>query len=177
MLNLKNITEAQKKQVEDRVIECFDKFFPGLNYSCHIEYRNDLGRAAGYADPTISTIQLNETLLAENFEQFLIATIPHEVAHILRAHLYPEAKQDHGKEFRKICMQMGYPEAAKTYNRYDTSSVVAKKPQTLYVYECIHGCMPYKLSKLLHNKIEKGVVRGCGECRTMLQYTHQTVTY
>jgi SprT protein len=178
MLKLKTITDAQKKQVEDRVRECFNKFFPGYNFSCYIYYRNDLGAVAGYAYSDDRHIELNETLLVENFEDFLATTIPHEVAHLLTKQFYPDAKQAHGKEFREVCKKLGFPEAGKTYHSYDLSSVVEKKQKTLYVYECIHGCMTFKLSSVIHKRIsQEGQIRCCGECRTVLQYTHQTVTY
>lgn len=177
MLNLKTITEAQKKLVDARVRECFNKFLPGYNFSCLIIYRNDMANVAGYAVTSSRHIELNETLLAENFDDFLIRTIPHEVAHLLVNQFYPNAKQAHGKEFRQVCKELGYPDAGKTYHEYDVSSVVKKKNTTLYVYECIHGCRLYQLSKLIHKRIqEKGQKRGCGECRTVLKYTHQTVT-
>ena len=176
MLNLKTITEAQKKLVDARVRECFNKFFPGYNFSCRIVYRNDLGRAAGYAYTDDRYIELNETLLAENFEEFLVTTIPHEVAHLLTKQFHPNAKQGHGPEFRKVCEEIGYPEAGRTHHSYDLSSVVEKKTKTLYVYECIHGCYSYKFSALIHKRIStEGQIRGCGECRNVLKYTHETV--
>lgn len=177
MLNLKTITEAQKKLVDARVRECFNKFFPGYNFSCYIVYRNDMGRTAGIADLIANRIELNETLLAENFDEFMVTTIPHEVAHLLTRQFYPEAKQAHGPEFRKVCDRLGYPDAGKTYAKYDITSVISKKPTTLYVYECMHGCMTFKLSALIHKRIStEGQIRGCGECKTVLKYTHETVT-
>jgi SprT protein len=176
MLKIKHITEAQKKLVESRVRECFDKFFPGLSFSCPIYYRSDMRRVAGIADCDVRHIELNETLLSENFDKFMVTTIPHEVAHLITREFYPNAKQNHGPEFRQVCVDIGYPDAGRTYADYNVESVYAPKPSTKHVYECVHGCHTYKLSKLIHNKIQNGQVRRCGECKTVIKYTHETIT-
>jgi SprT protein len=107
-------------------------------------------------------IELSEQLFLENIESFFENTIPHEVAHILTEILYPNAKQDHGPEWKSVMRELGI-EPVRCHN-YDTSSCYN---DTRIRYNCV--CSTHHLlSKIRHNKAKLGTEYSCGTCKTRL---------
>ena len=68
---------------------------------------NLLGMIAGCAYSQDNRLQFNPILMTENWQQFWDATIPHEVAHLICAHVHGLQASAHGKEWRAIMIDFG----------------------------------------------------------------------
>lgn len=171
-------TQDQINAVVERITLCLSKCFDSEDAYPLIEvsFVNDLKRTAGAAEyfSGVSKIELNAEMLVQNFDDFMNFTIPHEVAHILTEMFYPDAKRDHGKEFRKMCNHIGFPEAGRTYHTYDVLSITGVKPKLRHVYAC--NCVEnnrYNASAVMHKRIFQGERRNCKRCN-FLWYTGET---
>ncbi len=156
------VSQELKDRVNAKIIECTEKILGkerASRFSFPVTYRTDLKRVAGFAYFEELRIELNEQLLLNNIETFFVTTIPHEVAHLLQAILYPAAKQVHGPEWRSIMTYLGSP-ISRTHS-YDTSVCTAGE-RFRYVCNCENKT--FKVTKILHNKMQKGQKRYCDTC-------------
>ena len=55
----------------------------------------------------ICKIDLCEDYLYNYKDTYIADTVIHEVAHVITAYLYPRRKQEHGKEWKLVMMQLG----------------------------------------------------------------------
>lgn len=124
------------------------------------------GRAAGMAcfignSPT--RIRYNEILFQENRERFLQRTVPHEVAHVVAAIIYPQIKMGHNNAWRSIMREFKVDDSR--CHTYDTSNSVGRRVLRPYKYHC--GCSGkiHNLTARLHNKILSGQYRICLTCK------------
>lgn len=86
-------------------------------------------------------------------------TCEHEVAHLFTKVLFPNAKQAHGPEFRRVMNSLGL--TGRT--RHSMHLPDAKKKET-FTYKC--QCRTVELSKIRHNKMVRGVQKYiCMDCR------------
>lgn len=113
-------------------------------------------------------LQISKKYLEKYLDQIIEKTIPHEIAHVIQYRLYPGAKQAHGPEFRNILKSIGCDPSTKA----DFVSIQSEKPKILHVYTC--SCQVFKLSKVIHNRIISGQLRGCRTCQEQLIYTGET---
>lgn len=164
------ITTEQLNQITERVAECVAAVFDSPAARPVITFEiipgKKMRKVAGYAYPDRKHIELNETLLIENYDAFLAETIPHEVGHILTAMFYPNAKQSHGPEFRKMCAAIGYPSAGRTYNDYSVASV-----KEGFLYGCQCKGKRFVFSPILHKRMFEGQRRTCNTCEQYVWYT------
>ncbi len=112
------------------------------------------GKVAGTARCISWRLEFNEILMDENKDSF-IQTIIHEVAHLVTHKLYPNAKQNHGPEFKYVITKLGGE--AKTYHNYDVSNVPGKKQQR-HQYKCVGCGKVMQISTTLHNRLHRDVV-------------------
>lgn len=119
------------------------------------------GRVAGIARPESWEVNYNPVLFAENVEDFLLRTVPHEVAHLIDYAMHPEnftgygRRSIHGLTFKKIMRYFGAPEA--TCHSYDTSSVSQKRKSFRYV--CPTCSASFELGSARHRKMQAGHTR------------------
>ena len=143
----------------------FDKFngITGLNLSME----NDepvvffqSSRVGGYVWPRKynNRVFLNAPLFIANVEEYLNDTIPHEVAHIFQLAINPPSA-DHGPE-RKRLMRLASKDPTRCH-RYDITVAVK-------TYRYICSCKKWNVSKILHNKMQRGQRRICNSCRKNL---------
>lgn len=124
------------------------------------------GKAAGMAMfPYRGTpvIRYNALLLAENREDFLTRTVPHEVAHVVARQLFGKRIKPHGAEWRQV-MQLFGAEASRCHN-YDVSRSVRRRLKR-YAYRC--GCRTHQLSSIRHNRVKRGQTYHCLACKQPL---------
>lgn len=105
-------------------------------------------------------------LAENNREDFLINTVPHEVAHYVDDEVYGNKyvngrRQSHGPRWKYI-MRMVYGLNPDRCHSYDTSVTLTKK-QSRHEYTC--GCRTHMVSTTIHNKILRGQRRICLTCR------------
>lgn len=122
-------------------------------------FSDNLKTTAGMAYPSRFHIALNRQLFLANTDSFFANTIPHEIAHLITAVLFPNAKQSHGKEWRQVMVSLGV-DPRKTHN-YDLS-VTTARPRIRY--SCACKDQVWQLSKTIHNRISKGQKYFCKTC-------------
>lgn len=157
---MKIVDDNLKTRVDQCVAKCIEIVL-GENHNLKIpvSYRTDLKKVAGLAWCYSNIrIELSEQLFLENIEKFFLTTIPHEVAHILTVMLYPEAKQDHGPEWKSVMRILGIePKRCHNYN-----ILSCYKPGSYFRYSC--SCNPHhNLTKIRHKRINLGQVYSCTE--------------
>lgn len=123
------------------------------------------GRIAGSALLQKNVIKLNPKLFAENTDYFLSHIIAHELAHILVFQLYGLGVKPHGKEWKKVMLEV-FALAPKVTHSLDTSSGELKS----FLYQC--SCQQIPLTLIRHNKVQKGkqsyICRICKESLTLV---------
>lgn len=163
------ITQEMHNRVVATIQSCIKKIL-GQSYELDVPvtYRRDMKAVAGCAYVKSKRIELNEVLFLENVEQFFSRTIPHEVAHVITRIIYPHAKQAHGPEWRNVMSMLGVDDNTRCHS-YDVSSVVKPRLSEKFTYVC--SCdRPLILSKIMHNKIQRGSVRICMVCKTPVSH-------
>lgn len=111
----------------------------------------------------------NQTLAANNYAEFLNRTVPHECAHYIdfmnngsKQRTFKDGRRNmHGTYFKNIMQNLG-AEDSSTYHTYDTSHV-ARRKQRRWEYKC--SCRTWEISTVMHNRVQKGEVRRCGNCK------------
>jgi len=142
----------------------------------HVSFIKNMKGAAGYAFTDEFRIELNEQLFLANREAFFKQTIPHELAHLVVEILYPDAKQAHGPEFRRLMAFWGFDSSTRIkYDREAAGIEIRKQP--LYVYECACETQTniFKFSSTIHKRIEQGDHRRCRSCHERVVYTGITL--
>lgn len=124
------------------------------------------GKAAGIAlfphrEPPV--IRYNAQLLAENREDFLKRTVPHEVAHIIAHRFFGRKIKPHGAEWRQVMALFG-AEASRCHN-YDVSRSTRRRLQH-FDYRC--DCRSHELSSIRHNRVLQGQTYLCLACKQPL---------
>lgn len=104
----------------------------------------------------------NPYLFAKYFEDALLSTIPHEVAHYVTDVLYGlQNIRPHGVEWQSVMRDLGVEPRAT--GRYDMTGIPVRRQQR-FSYSC--GCMNHQVSSSRHNKIRRGRMnyfcRKCG---------------
>jgi SprT protein len=113
-------------------------------------------------------IRYNPYIFAKYFNDNLVNTVPHEVAHYVTDVLYGLRRvRPHGPEWRAVMRALGAEPAATC--RYDLDGIPVRR-QRRYSYQC--GCMTHSVSAVRHNRIQGGLARyHCRHCQTRLSYT------
>jgi len=136
-----------------------------VNVSPTITYDLNSVRIAGQYSPKYNTIRLNKALLEQYKGVYIDNTFVHEFAHSVVDVLYPYYTKPHGKEFKKVCRVLGIEGKART-NLYSDASF--SKTKELFSYTCSCG-YDHKVTKVIHNKIQRGQQRICTICNTTLK--------
>jgi SprT protein len=115
------------------------------------------GRAAGIyrTHGNQRSIRYNPYLFAKYFDDNLVTTVPHEVAHYVTDILFGlHHIKPHGTEWRSVMQDFGIE--PQVTGRYDLTGIPIRQ-QKRFDYQC--GCSIHKLSTIRHNKIVKGKAR------------------
>ncbi len=123
------------------------------------------GRAAGMfrIKSGVEQIRYNPFIFSKYFEDNLLTTVPHEVAHYVTYKIHsPKRVAPHGKEWREI-MALFNAEPSRTCN-YDLTGIPVRQ-QKQFRYQC--ACSEYMFTTRRHNKVAQGkgfyLCRKCGE--------------
>ena len=180
MIN-KRLSESQKHEIFTQVVETIQMANNVYAQDMEIpmvEFKK-LGRTAGYAMPIKWMVQYNDTLAAENFEEFK-QTVIHEVAHLVDYHLhgvqrsYNGRRVVHGKTFKQIMVRLGAK--PDTYHSYDTTSVERKSgSRNKYVWVNTAG-QEMKLGVIRHNRMVAGTGRYWMKNHSCREYSYTTTT-
>lgn len=107
------------------------------------------GTAAGLAYHN-GRVEFNEVLMERHPEEF-DSTIIHEVAHIVTFKVFPNAKQNHGPEFKRVMRMLGADNPTRCHS-YDVSGLKRYNTVKRFEYVCEAGCV-HSLSVRRHNSI------------------------
>lgn len=125
------------------------------------------GRAAGQVRYGIRepwVIRYNPVLMRANAADFLVTTVPHEVAHLIAYAKYGARIRPHGPEWQSVMHLFGVvPERC---HRYDLSDVPGRSLRQ-FDYHCT--CRDHRLSSIRHNRILAGRAYICRHCATPLR--------
>lgn len=159
------LTQDQKNHIESVAKAALAKY--KLN---PIEITYDVtGNAAGMFWPSKNAMAFNAKLAAENWDNF-DTTVLHEVAHAIdyasaigkakyTTRKHKSGKRDmHGKYFKAIMRELGVIEPS-TYHSYKVKTTKQRR----WDYPCKSCDTKYRLSTVMHNRVQKGEVRIC-EC-------------
>jgi SprT protein len=129
------------------------------------------GRCAGQAriDRNGRTcLRINLQLLSENRDDFLLQTIPHEVAHLVvnwQVRKQRQRPRPHGPEWQTV-MQDCFGLAPTRCHSYQTSPArVVSRP---FVYLCT--CREHHLTGLMHKRITHSYQAHCKACNSPIQF-------
>ena len=125
------------------------------------EIKYDLrGTCAGIYSGKDNSINLNFTLLSENFQDFIDNTIPHEIAHCIARQIDRYCKP-HGKVWKNV-MVFCFGINPKRTHQYNTTNSKVRNV-TRYEYTCDCGTI-FNITSIRHNKIKKGKSYICKKC-------------
>lgn len=120
---------------------------------------------AGTANYRQHKIEINTKFLThEKFFDYSQGgeTCEHEVAHLFTKILFPNAKQAHGPEFRRVMNSLGL--TGRTRHSMHLEDAPVKQT---FEYKC--GCRTIQLSKIRHGKIQRGAKYYCLDCKGIIQ--------
>lgn len=127
----------------------------------------DSSRTGGYVWPNRfgNRVFLNWTLFKENTEDYLRQTIPHEVAHIFQRNI-SSSERSHGPIWQGLMRKAGLrPDRCHTYDTTRSSRY------EVFTYIC--KCQKHRVSKVIHNKMRRGQIRKCKNCRSEVVFLGQ----
>jgi len=127
------------------------------------------GTIGGKADYRNNYVLVNQTLCAENFDNYVKQTIGHEVAHLIAYALHPTQRiKPHGNEWQRVMSAFGLP--ADRCHQYDVSNAKARQT-TQYTYSC--NCRVIMVGAIRHKKMQLGGKNyHCLECKGVLKPGH-----
>lgn len=122
------------------------------------------GQKAGVAHITENKLRFNPVLYAQNREDFLKQTVPHEVAHLIAYKQFGLKIAPHGQEWQLIMRGLFGLEPKRCHN-------YAIKPATGKAYNYVCKCPSaneFALSARRHSLILKGRRYICKRCKQIL---------
>ena len=126
------------------------------------------GQKAGVAHLTENRLRFNPQLYAENREDFLRQTVPHEVAHMVAHQLFGLGIQAHGKEWQLI-MRGVFELAPQRCHSY----AVELRQVSRFIYRCSCADGEFPFSAQRHALVAKGRRYFCKRCKATLSFTGQ----
>ena len=112
-------------------------------------------------------IRYNEIIFSSYFEDSIVNTVAHEVAHyVVYVTQRWERVKPHGAQWKAVMSLFGVP--PEVTSKYDIS-LLPLKQQRRHGYRC--DCMSHQLSTTRHNKVQnKKTVYHCKKCMQPLKY-------
>jgi len=166
-----SLSAVQKEQVLQSTNSYIERACKSLNINLpSINVRFDLsGKSSGMfvVRRGKAHIRYNEIIFASYFEDSVVNTVAHEVAHyvVYSMHKWRSVKP-HGSEWKSIMSLFGVP--PEVTSKYDISALPLKQ-QRRHSYMC--DCMNHQLTTTRHNKIQnKKTIYHCKKCLQPLRY-------
>ncbi|MGQ0722031.1 MAG: SprT family zinc-dependent metalloprotease [Candidatus Eiseniibacteriota bacterium] len=123
------------------------------------------GRTAGEACVTTWTTNYNAEMLERHGEEFIREIVPHEVAHVVAAALYPRRIRPHGAEWKEVMAFCGAaPRGAHGFEAVPAASAGR------FAYRC--ACTKtHWLTGRSHRRVRRGTLEyTCRECGRKLAW-------
>lgn len=157
------------EQLHARVEHCYrlaEEFFSRGFVRPQVSFRLR-GQKAGVAHLGENLLRFNPRLYAENREDFLLQTVPHEVAHLIAHQVFGGRIQPHGSEWQSI-MRGVYGLPPRRCHDY----VIERRPRTSYLYLC--QCPErneFPFSPQRHALVARGRSYFCRRCKATLRFS------
>ncbi|RDH83898.1 MAG: metallopeptidase (SprT family) [endosymbiont of Galathealinum brachiosum] len=170
------LTKAQKNQVIHQTRHYIELANQQHNLNLtEIKVKFDLkGRTSGMfmVRNGLTSIRYNEIIFSHYFEDSLINTVAHEVAHYVVHTIWGVKKvKPHGKEWQQVMLM--FDVKPDVTSQYDVSGLPLHR-QTQHDYSC--GCMMHQLSTTRHNKVQKKkAIYKCRKCRLPLRLSSRNI--
>lgn len=146
---LKNIQIAQEHYGRDFI-------FPTVSFKLR-------GKVAGSCWYVRREIRINIPMFNDNEEDYILNTIPHEMAHLIAHDLYGKQSWGHGYYWQDVMIRCFQLDPTRCHD-YDVAAHKVKRTVNYHNYDC--GCRIYKLTTLKHNRAQNGkstyTCRHCG---------------
>lgn len=162
------LTVNQVQDVLQKYIDIANRIVPSKTFGMPEINIKEMGKVAGNANGFTTEngiINLCRTLLADNEEEFIKDTIPHEFAHIVVHKVYGRRAKPHGKEWKNVMRHFGCE--PKTYHNMDVDKALLMNGQKTraqtrpFVYICPTCDKEYNMTPQMHKKIRLGSLRWC----------------
>lgn len=124
------------------------------------------GKTAGYfrTHPDgLCEINYNPVIFKRHINDFLLTTVPHEVAHLVAYQHFGRKIRPHGKHWQAVMQLFGAD--IKRCHDYDVSGTGSRQYRR-FDYRC--DCRLHALTAIRHNRILKGQVYHCVKCHQPL---------
>jgi SprT protein len=125
------------------------------------------GRAAGQARLALgkpSLLRYNPALLRSNPDDFLAATVPHEVAHVIACARHGVRIRPHGQEWKAVMDFFGAE--PKRCHDYDVAGLQTRQLREID-YHC--DCRNHLLTSIRHRRALAGRIYLCRQCGAPLR--------
>ena len=166
-----SLNQAQKNKVIEQTKAYIDIANRELNLNLmSINVRFDLrGKSSGMFVVRQGEVYIryNEIIFSSYYDDSLINTVAHEVAHYVVYAKSPRRRvKPHGEEWKSVMAIFGV--APEVTSKYDISLLPLRQQQR-HEYHC--ACMTHQLTTTRHNKIhKKRVVYHCKKCLQPLKF-------
>jgi SprT protein len=155
------------EKIEESFVKAESYFGKKFDRPVDIHFRQK-GQCAGTASWIYSTseckLKFNRYFMESETEDMINQTVPHEVAHLIAYLHYGRYAKAHGREWKSVMRNvMGLnPERCHSYSMEN-----APNRGQRFDYTC--GCMTHNVSKIKHNKMQRGQTRTCRTCKGNLK--------
>ena len=117
-------------------------------------------------------VKLSKEFLNEFPEEVMTRTLGHEIAHHYTFLYYPNAKQGHGPEFRKIMSILNLDSSTYHSMKLENGPKRIIRTKSRYIYRTVNSGYTVKLTKQQHLNNERFSYKG-----EKLTYTGQMINY
>jgi len=122
-------------------------------------------------------LKFHAQLLIDNVDSYLKDTVSHEVAHLVAWSMYTRVGnyiKPHGREWKSVMHTFGVDADVQVKDgELDMSNV--GRNSTTFDYTC--GCRTFQLSKIRHNRIQRGAKYICPKCKGVLARKTKEVAF
>ena len=153
------VFEKALKQKVESCMQLANSYFNSNIASPNIR-TNQRGRAAGTAYLQRHEVRFNYYMYQQNPDEFIRTVVPHEIAHLFVHQLFGAKVKPHGKEWQAVMAKVFALDPERTH------SFEVKPPAKSFHYRC--NCSEHRLTIRRHNKVLKGCIYQCRQCKTSL---------
>lgn len=127
------------------------------NIRVRFDKRGTTAGTALYINELDMELDFNVGLMVDNWDEFMNDTIPHEVAHLFKNHMYGTDRKGrmqspHGYYWQQIMRRLGVDPSR--CHSMDVSKVAM--PKTKHIYKCSCCQEELVISQVRHNKMRRG---------------------
>lgn len=158
-LNINRFETDVRQKVKACVDQANDYF--NTNIEMPIIKCSQKGSAAGTAYLQRHEVRFNHYMYVQNPALFVSNVVPHEVAHLFVYQLFGRKPKPHGVEWQSVMVKVFDVEPKRTHD------FIIKPTSNTFLYAC--ACSNHSLTVRRHNKILKGVIYQCRQCKKGLK--------